>query len=345
MLVPLRIALLLASLLIAPGAGAQSDDYQEASKLFRSGQQAQALERVDIFLKGNPKDGRARFLKGLIFTEQNQPADAIRIFTGLTEDYPELPEPYNNLAVIYAAQGHYDKARATLEMAIRTHPGYATAHENLGDIYVKMASQAYDHALQFDQGNATAKTKLEMMLGASALAGYPQVELKTNLGAITLELYADKAPKTVENFLQYVRDGHYKGTLFHRVIPGFMIQGGGFSADFVQKQTRTPIQNEANNGIKNEVGTIAMARAPDPHSASAQFFINLKHSEFLNFTAATSQGWGYTVFGKVIKGMDVVNKIAAVETGPGMPPHQNVPRKPVVIEDAKILPVTKTAAK
>ncbi len=158
-----RIALLLASLLIAPCVVAQSDDYQEASRLFRAGQQAQALERVDNFLKGNPKDARARFLKGLILTEQNKPADAIKLFTSLTEDFPELPEPYNNLAVLHASQGQYDKARAALEMAIRTHPSYATAHENLGDIYAKMASQAYDKALQLDKSNAAAQTKLELI--------------------------------------------------------------------------------------------------------------------------------------------------------------------------------------
>jgi len=158
-----RSALLLASLLIAPGVGAQSNDYQEASKLFRSGQQAQALERVDHFLKGNPKDARARFLKGLILTEQNKPADAIKLFTGLTEDYPELPEPYNNLAVLHASQGQYDKARTALEMTIRTHPSYATAYENLGDIYAKMASQAYDKALQLDKSSSAAQTKLKLI--------------------------------------------------------------------------------------------------------------------------------------------------------------------------------------
>jgi len=158
-----RIALLLASLLIAPYVGAQSDDYQEAAKLFRAGQQAQALERVDNFLKTNPKDARARFLKGLIFTEQDNPADAIKIFTGLTQDYPELPEPYNNLAVLYAQQGQYDKARTALEMAIRTNPIFATAYDNLGDVYAKMASQAYDKALQLDKSNTAAQTKLEMI--------------------------------------------------------------------------------------------------------------------------------------------------------------------------------------
>src|ERR1035437_9911979 len=158
-----RIALLLASLLFATHVSAQSDDYQEAAKLFRAGQHAQALERVDGFLKANPKDARARFLRGLIFTEQNKPADAIKIFTGLTEDYPELPEPYNNLAVLYASQGQYDKARQSLEQSIRTHPAYATAYENLGDVYSKLASQAYDKALQLDSANTTAQTKLALI--------------------------------------------------------------------------------------------------------------------------------------------------------------------------------------
>src|SRR5215203_5848199 len=139
-----------------------------------------------------------------------------------------------------------------------------------------------------------------------ALAANPQVELKTSMGTITLELYPDKAPKTVENFLQYAKDGHFKGTIFHRVIPGFMIQGGGFTADFEQKKTRSPVQNEANNGIKNESGTIAMARTSDPHSATAQFFINVNDNQSLNFAPGNA---GYAVFGKVIKGMDVVKKI------------------------------------
>src|SRR5688572_18251554 len=176
-----------------------------------------------------------------------------------------------------------------------------------------------------------------LLLCTTAFAADPQVEIRTNMGVITLELYPDKAPKTVENFLQYVNDGHYKGTIFHRVIPGFMIQGGGFNVDFVQKKTRAPVQNEANNGLRNEPGTVAMARTSDPHSATAQFFINHKNNEFLNFTAPNAQGWGYTVFGKVVKGMDVVNKIAAVETGPLGPFPENVPRKTVVIEDAKVL--------
>lgn len=158
-----RIALLLGSLAFAAVAVAQNDDFAEAGKLFRSGQQAQALERVDNFLKSNPKDARGRFLKGLILTEQGKQAEAIKIFIDLTEDYPELPEPYNNLAVLYASQGQYDKARTALEMSIRAHPGYATAHENLGDLYAKMASQAYDKALQLDKSNTAVQTKLELI--------------------------------------------------------------------------------------------------------------------------------------------------------------------------------------
>ena len=159
-----RIALLLAVLLFAPFVSAQTDDYQEAAKLFRSGQHAKAMERVDSFLKNNPKDARGRFLKGLIFTEQNKPADAIKIFTSLTDDYPELPEPYNNLAVLYASQGQYDKARAALQMAIRTHPSYATAHENLGDIYAKMAIVIDRHAADVN-ANLTGNQRSEFLLG------------------------------------------------------------------------------------------------------------------------------------------------------------------------------------
>ena len=139
---------------------ARADDFQEARRLFQQGSYPQALERVDAVLVKQPKDARARFLRGLIFTEQSRFPEAIRVFTALTEDYPELPEPYNNLAVIYASQGQDEKARQALEMAIRTHPTYATAHENLGDIYAKMARQAYDKALQLDASNASAKAKL-----------------------------------------------------------------------------------------------------------------------------------------------------------------------------------------
>jgi peptidyl-prolyl cis-trans isomerase A (cyclophilin A)/peptidyl-prolyl cis-trans isomerase B (cyclophilin B) len=171
-------------------------------------------------------------------------------------------------------------------------------------------------------------------LATSALAANPQVEFKTNLGTITLELYPDKAPKTVENFLQYVKEGHYKGTLFHRVIPGFMIQGGGFTADFVQKKTRGPIPNEAANGLRNEPGSVAMARTSDPNSATAQFFINVADNPPLNYAPGNP---GYAVFGKVAKGMDVLNRIAGVPTGEGPGGHRDVPRKPVIIEDARLV--------
>ena len=164
----------------------------------------------------------------------------------------------------------------------------------------------------------------------------PVVELDTNYGAITIELNEEKAPKTVANFLDYVRSGHYDDTIFHRVIDGFMIQGGGMDADINEKPTRAPVENEADNGLKNEAGTIAMARTQDPHSATSQFFINLKDNGFLNHSNKSLQGWGYTVFGKVTSGMDVVNKIKGVPTGRyGM--HADVPKEPVIIQSAKII--------
>jgi peptidyl-prolyl cis-trans isomerase A (cyclophilin A) len=167
-----------------------------------------------------------------------------------------------------------------------------------------------------------------------AQAANPRVELKTNLGSIVLELYADRAPKTVANFLQYVKDGHYNGTVFHRVIDGFMIQGGGFEAGMRQKPTRAPIENEAKNGLKNDAGTIAMARTSDPNSATAQFFINVANNDALNHPRP--DGHGYAVFGRVVQGMDVVNRIKGVRTG-GRGPHQNVPVDDVVIEAATVL--------
>lgn len=161
------------------------------------------------------------------------------------------------------------------------------------------------------------------------------VTFKTNYGDITLELFTDKAPATVENFLGYVRDGFYDGTIFHRVIDGFMIQGGGFTEDMDQKATKAPIQNEANNGVSNDAGTIAMARTNDPHSATAQFFINIKDNDFLNHTSESVNGWGYCAFGKVTDGMDVVEKIKNVKTGShGF--HQDVPVEPVIIEKAEV---------
>ncbi|MGD9600358.1 MAG: peptidylprolyl isomerase [Gammaproteobacteria bacterium] len=161
----------------------------------------------------------------------------------------------------------------------------------------------------------------------------PQVRLTTSKGDITLELFADKAPKTVANFLQYVADAFYADTIFHRVIDGFMIQGGGLDAELHQKATRTPVENEADNGVANAVGTIAMARTSDPHSATAQFFINVSDNAFLNHRAKSADGWGYCVFGRVTDGMDVVNEIKAVATGRrgGM---ADVPQETVTIVSA-----------
>jgi peptidyl-prolyl cis-trans isomerase B (cyclophilin B) len=162
------------------------------------------------------------------------------------------------------------------------------------------------------------------------------VELHTNHGVIKLELDAEKAPKSVENFLNYVKAGHYDNTVFHRVIDGFMIQGGGFEPGMKQKPTAEPINNEANNGLKNVNGSVAMARTNDPHSATAQFFINVNDNDFLNHSSPTPQGWGYAVFGKVVEGMDIVEKIKKVKTGSkGF--HQDVPADDVVIEKAVIV--------
>lgn len=162
------------------------------------------------------------------------------------------------------------------------------------------------------------------------------IKLSTNFGDIVLELDHEKAPITAANFEQYVKDGHYDGTIFHRIINGFMVQGGGFTADMEQKPTRDNIKNEANNGLKNANYTVAMARTPAPHSASAQFFINVADNDFLNFQSETSNGWGYAVFGKVVEGKDVVDRIKTTKTGrKGM--HQDVPVEAVVLEKAEII--------
>jgi len=170
-----------------------------------------------------------------------------------------------------------------------------------------------------------------------ALAADPQVEIKTNVGTLRVVLYPEKAPKTVANFLQYVKDGHYDGTIFHRVIDGFMIQGGGFDAQFRQKPTRAPIPNEARGGVeaglKNEVGTLAMARTANPDSATAQFFINVADNGFLNW----GDPRGYAAFGKVVAGMDVVNKIAHAPTGAGGPFPRDAPKTQVVIESIRVV--------
>ncbi|HZV53666.1 MAG TPA: peptidylprolyl isomerase [Rhodocyclaceae bacterium] len=177
-----------------------------------------------------------------------------------------------------------------------------------------------------------------LAISMSAWAANPTVEMKTSHGTVVIELYQDKAPKTVANFLQYVKDGFYNGTIFHRVIDGFMIQGGGFEPGMKEKTPRAPIENEAKNGLKNEVGTLAMARRGDPHSASAQFFINVANNTPLDYPSR--DGWGYAVFGKVTQGMEIVNRIAKVTTGnAGF--HQDVPTTPVVIESVKLLPTKK----
>lgn len=162
------------------------------------------------------------------------------------------------------------------------------------------------------------------------------VRLETTYGSIVLSLDAEKAPQTVENFVQYVRDGFYDGTLFHRVIDGFMVQGGGFAAGMQQKRTRAPIANEADNGLRNQRGTIAMARTPDPHSATAQFFINVADNAFLDFKAKSEAGWGYCVFGRVTEGMDVVDRIKGVATT-SRAGHRDVPAEDVTIDRASVV--------
>ncbi len=180
-----------------------------------------------------------------------------------------------------------------------------------------------------------------ILLAINSYAENIAVEIKTSLGNFTVELYPEKAPKTVENFLQYVDEGFYKNTIFHRVIPNFMVQGGGFNADLAQKPTRSPIPIESNNGLKNDVGTIAMARTSDPNSATAQFFINVVNNDFLNFKAPNASGYGYAVFGKVTQGMDIVNKIAATSTGSAGPLSRDVPKTTILIQD--IVRVTQAA--
>jgi cyclophilin family peptidyl-prolyl cis-trans isomerase len=171
-----------------------------------------------------------------------------------------------------------------------------------------------------------------LLLSLSAFA-QPTVEIKSNKGSIVVELNQDKAPNTVANFVKYANDGFYTGTVFHRVISGFMIQGGGLDKNLNEKETRAPIKNEADNGLANNIGTIAMARTNDPHSASSQFFINVANNAFLNHTEKSDRGWGYAVFGKVVKGMDVVDKIAKIPTDGG-----DVPTQTIMIESVTVLP-------
>lgn len=172
--------------------------------------------------------------------------------------------------------------------------------------------------------------------GVTSMSTAPRVKMSTNQGDFIISLNAEKAPKTVANFLAYVKDGFFDGTIFHRVIDGFMIQGGGFEPGLKQKPTKAPVENEANNGLKNNKYTLAMARTSDPHSATAQFFINVANNDFLNHTAPTAQGWGYAVFGEVVEGQDVIDKMKGVPTGnSGF--HQNVPTTDLVITKAVVL--------
>ena len=183
---------------------------------------------------------------------------------------------------------------------------------------------------------------LLLLAMSGAWAQNPRVEFKTSMGSFALELYADKAPKTVANFIQYVNSGFYNGTIFHRVIDGFMIQGGGFEPGMREKPTRPPIENEAGlalkGGLKNELGTVAMARTPNPHSATAQFFINVKNNGFLDYREPSPQGFGYAVFGRVVEGMDTVLRISKSPTAT-VEQHQNVPQRPILIESVSLKPV------
>ena len=182
------------------------------------------------------------------------------------------------------------------------------------------------------QPNSTSNANTQ----ETTMSNMPLVELETSMGNITIELNEEKAPKTVENFLSYVKSGQYEGTIFHRIIDGFMIQGGGMDEQMNEKPTNKPVENEADNGLKNDKGTIAMARTQDPHSATSQFFVNIKDNDFLNHSGKNAQGWGYTVFGKVTSGMDVIEKMRGVPTGRfGM--HADVPKTPITINSAKIV--------
>ncbi len=189
---------------------------------------------------------------------------------------------------------------------------------------------------------------LLMTVGPLQAADKPMVLIETNIGSIEIELYPEKAPISVTNFLNYVNEGFYDGTVFHRVIKNFMIQGGGFEVNYNRKNTQAPIDNEAYNGLHNDRGTIAMARTNDPHSATSQFFINTANNAFLNFKNKSMRGWGYTVFGKVIKGMDVVDKIQNIKTGPAASFPSDVPQQPVIITkmtQLNLLPETTQAKK
>ncbi len=307
-------------------------------------QNATTLDQLEAHIGKYPRNAQAKFQRATQLAYLERDAEAIRAFQALIQQYPELPESYNNLAVLYAKHGQHAEAQATLEAALRANPNYARAYQNLGLTHLQLAATAYQRAAKLnsrDKFSAQRQQQIQAILAPSfSTLPYskrkPMIELTTNYGVIKLKLDADKAPKTVENFLNYVKKGHYDNTVFHRVIPGFMVQGGGFTEDMQQKPTAETITNEADNGLKNMRGTIAMARTQAPHSASAQFFINLADNDFLNFSAPTLQGWGYCVFGSVVEGLDVIDKIAQVKTG-SHSGHQDVPREPVVIQKARLI--------
>jgi peptidyl-prolyl cis-trans isomerase B (cyclophilin B) len=342
-----------------------SPEISRAADLLELRQFSEAEKAIAQGLMAKPRDAQWRFLEAVLFGQTRGVDEAISAFEALVDEFPELSEPHNNLAVLYLRQGQPQKARQALERAIRNRPDYALAYENLGDLYVQLAFEAYDRGSRIPAASAFLKPKRDHLLSlpsASLVSGTPSVggsspwaaglipvsnvqrvarkerfymvELTTNMGKITLKLDAEKAPKTVENFLSYVKSGHFDGTIFHRVIDGFMIQGGGFDEKMSQKPTLDPVENEASNGLKNKAYTVAMARTSDPHSATAQFFINVADNAFLDFKAPTGSGWGYTVFGEVVEGKEVVDKIKKAKTAnKGF--HADVPVDPVVIQKAQ----------
>jgi len=335
---------------LAPSAKQITD---QIADLLARGQFAEALQAIDarkaeLASSTTPGvDVQLLFLQARALSAIQRHEDAMVIYRQMTEHYPELPEPWNNLALEYMRLNQTERAQEALQMALIADPDYATAQANLGTVQLMLAQQSLQTAAQSGVPDAEEKAQAIQRLlqpenfstpeqGTQTMSTSPQVILHTNQGDILIELDAVKAPKTVENFITYVQDGFYDGTIFHRVINNFMIQGGGFDADMQQKPTRAPVQNEADNGLKNARYTLAMARTSDPHSATAQFFINVSDNDFLNFTAPNPNGWGYAVFGRVVEGTDVVDKIKVVKTGTrGF--HQDVPTEAIIIEKTTLV--------
>jgi peptidyl-prolyl cis-trans isomerase B (cyclophilin B) len=329
-----------------------SQSIREATDLIELRQFDRARPLIEKGLENNPRDPQWRFLEAMVLADMQSPEKAIAAFESLVDEFPELAEPYNNLAVLYLRLGQPERAQEALERAIVNRPDYGLAHENLGDLYVQLALRAYEAGtkaqgatpaidqapVRYDERPPQTREGFLPVVKSqtSSRKAKPMVELKTSMGSIKLQLNDEKAPKTVANFLSYVNDGHFNGTIFHRVINGFMIQGGGFDLAMDQKNVKEPIENEANNGLKNKAYTVAMARTGDPHSATAQFFINVADNDFLDHTAPNPRGWGYAVFAEVVEGKDVVDKIRAVKTATkGF--HENVPVEAVVIESASVV--------